>query len=130
MPASLLLHWKSTLRTHCLVSCRVDTLADVRALWLHRLVTVPMAKLVNLLYGRLLPLHHLLAQAAAGQDLPEGAALSAFYCMLFIGLWALCVFCASISSVQVSEDKAVTQQSLIWRSFPALLRTLGREAEG
>lgn len=46
-------------------------------MWLHRLVTVPVTKLVNLLYGRLLPLHEVLSQAAAGQDLPQGAAMSA-----------------------------------------------------
>ena len=56
-------------------TCRVNTPADVRALWLHRLITSPMEKLVNLLYGRLFPVHDLLSQAAAGQQLPEGPAI-------------------------------------------------------
>ncbi|KAK9908279.1 hypothetical protein WJX75_005414 [Coccomyxa subellipsoidea] len=54
---------------------RVETSADLRALWLHRLVTTPVAKLVNLLYGRLLPLDHLLSEAASGHTHPEGAAI-------------------------------------------------------
>ena len=61
----------------CLFSRRVETSADLRALWLHRLVTTPVAKLVNLLYGRLLPLDHLLSEAASGHTHPEGAAISA-----------------------------------------------------
>lgn len=80
--------WTPGLRT-----CRVNTPADVRALWLHRLVTSPMEKLVSLLYGRLFPLHDLLSQAAAGQQLPEGPAkgeLCYFPLVHSLGMLPLC----------------------------------------
>jgi hypothetical protein len=58
----------------CMHAHRVETSADVRALWLHRLATSPAARLVSLLHGRLFPLTDLLAAAAAGEEPPQGHA--------------------------------------------------------
>lgn len=45
-------------------SCRVSTRPDVRAAWLARLVTLPVNRVLPLLYPRLLPLHRVLADPA------------------------------------------------------------------
>ena len=54
-----------------------ETRADERALWLQRLLTSPVAALVDLVHGRLLPFTDLLSAAAAGEELPQGSALGA-----------------------------------------------------
>ena len=47
----------------------MSTRPDVRAVWLARLVTLPVARVLPLLYPRLLPLHRMLGDAAG----PPGA---------------------------------------------------------
>jgi len=45
---------------------------DTRALWLHRLTSWPVSRLVGLVHGALLPLHDLLNAAAAGEAIGQG----------------------------------------------------------
>ena len=57
------------------IACRPETLPDTRALWLHRLTSSPVSRLVGLVHGRLLPLHDLLSAALAGGHVtPAGTA--------------------------------------------------------
>ena len=55
---------------------RPDSLPDTRALWLHRLTSLPVARLMNLVHGALLPLHDLLDAAAAGEPIGQGPDIS------------------------------------------------------
>ncbi len=66
-----------TTENRSLTGRSVETRADERALWLQRLLVAPVAALVDLVHGRLLPLGDLLSAAAAGQELPQGPALGA-----------------------------------------------------
>ncbi len=56
--------------------CRQDSLPDMRALWLHRLTSSPVARLMGLVHGMLLPLHDLLNAAAAGEPIGQGLDIS------------------------------------------------------
>ena len=51
---------------------RPDSLPDTRALWLHRLTSSPVARLMGLVHGALLPLHGLLNAAASGEEIGQG----------------------------------------------------------
>jgi len=51
---------------------RPDSMPDTRALWLHRLTSWPVSRLVGLVHGALLPLHDLLNAAAAGEPIGQG----------------------------------------------------------
>lgn len=55
---------------------RPDSSLDTRALWLHRLTASPVARLMGLVHGTLLPLHDLLSAAAAAEPLGQGPDLS------------------------------------------------------
>ena len=55
---------------------RPDSLPDVRALWLHRLTSSPVARLMGLVHGMLLPLHDLLNAAADGEPIGQGIDIS------------------------------------------------------
>lgn len=58
--------------------CRLATLPDVRVVWMHRFLSLPLSKTLPLIVPRLLPLHRMLQQHAEGQavQLPSSLSLS------------------------------------------------------
>ena len=71
-------------------ACRPETLPDTRALWLHRLTSSPVSKLVGLVHGRLLPLHDLLSTALTAEHVAQAATAGGL-----CGILSLSLYCCS-----------------------------------
>lgn len=71
-------------------ACRPETLPDTRALWLHRLTSSPVSKLVGLVHGRLLPLHDLLSAALTGEHVAQAATAGGLCGFLSLSLHCCC----------------------------------------